>query len=50
MDEIKLEEIVAGIEVTSDWVVVTNKNSACKGELLAGQYVIVHPVPCYYAN
>ena len=42
--EMKLEEVVAGIGVTSDGVVVVNKDDACKGRLLEGQDLIVTEV------
>ena len=37
MDESRLEETVAGIGVTSDGVVVSDKDSTCKEGLLVGQ-------------
>ena len=39
--EMELGKILAGIGVTSDWVLVSNKDSVCKGELLIEQDVIV---------
>ena len=42
--EMELGEIIAGIGETSDWVVVSNKDAVCKGELLVGKDVIVAEV------
>ena len=44
MAEMKLEDVVAGIGLTNDGVVVVNKDVACNGRLLVGQDVIVADV------